>query len=275
MAKAGIHEEGILPLTDRVEPKLFLIARSGIDHQEVQRFLDSENLNWNRTETATQSESLVELAGRLCYLSFGARQSPKTNYEYIKHLIGQGHESVLEHVSWTFILTGVSRAFTHQLVRHRVGFSYSQLSQQYHDESEAALVRPSIIEKNPDLIEIWHKSVEQSQEAYQEILTRLGSRFEQSRVESKREYLREIRSAARSVMPEGTETKIAFTANARAIRHFLDIRGAIIGDEEMRLVGALLLEMVRKDAPALFEDFRVDELPDGSPIVRHLTSSST
>ena len=84
---------------------------------------------------------------------------------------------------------------------------------------------------------------------------------------------RRIRSAARSVLPEAVESKVAFTANARAIRHFLDIRGSILGDDEMRFVSALLLQAVRREAPAVFADFSVDEM-DGVPLVRRTRTQS-
>jgi thymidylate synthase (FAD) len=115
------------------DPKIYVLARPSFTN-EFDAFLQEEGQEW-KGSTSTPAERLVEFAGRICYMAFGVRQSTKTNSEYIGNLIRQEHESVLEHVGWTFLLTNVSRAFTHQLVRHRVGFSFSQLSQQYHDES--------------------------------------------------------------------------------------------------------------------------------------------
>ncbi len=123
-------------------PKLFLVGRPNFDYNSFLGFLETEGESWLKSEEASTPENIVEVAGRLCYMSFGSRQFRKCNKDYIDNLIKQGHESVLEHVSWSFILTGVSRAFTHQLVRHRVGFSFSQLSQQYHDENDATFVCP-------------------------------------------------------------------------------------------------------------------------------------
>ncbi len=250
-------------------PRLFVIGRSSFDLEQLRSFLDSEAQTWNETDDATSAEKVVEIAGRVCYMSFGDRQSNRTNGRYIRHLIEQGHESVLEHVSWTFIIAGVSRSFSHQLVRHRIGFSYSQLSQQYHVETEAVILEPSIIAKDAALSKIWHRSVQDSQNSYREILAALEARPELYKNGGQREELRRIRSAARSVLPGGIETKIVVTANARAIRHFLKIRGNIVGDEEMRIVSTLLLEAVSQDAPSMFADFRVSKLEDGSPIVEH------
>ncbi len=212
----------------------------------------------------------MEAAGRVCYMSFGVHQSPRTNAEYIRHLIRMGHESVLEHVSWTFLVTGVSRAFTHQLVRHRVGFAFSQLSQQYHDETEAEFVEPWPLGSHPDARAAWEQAVSSAKGAYREILQilrGLEGKIGKNPAQHK-EVQRAIRSAARSVLPNATETKIVVTANARALRHFFAIRGSIPGDVEMRKVGTELLRLVQAEAPSLFFDFRVERLPDGSPIVR-------
>ena len=119
------------------------ISHPSFDQGVFLDFLNENGLTWIQKGNATEAEHLVEASGRLCYMSFGEQnQSPRNTNEYIMNLIVQGHESVLEHLNWTFLITGVSRAFTHQLVRHRAGFSYSQLSQQYHDESEAEFVVP-------------------------------------------------------------------------------------------------------------------------------------
>jgi thymidylate synthase (FAD) len=199
-------------------------------------------------------------------MSFGANQSPKTNAEYIRNLIANGHESVLEHANWTFVLSGISRAFTHQLVRHRVGFAFSQLSQQYHNESESRFVIPHGIEDRPKAEAAWQCGMQQAKASYEEILAELSHDAEVTKptmAETKRALL----SAARSVLPNATETAIVVTANARAIRHFLRIRGGIVGDLEMRSVASILLEKIRPEGPALFADLSVEIYSDQLPIV--------
>jgi thymidylate synthase (FAD) len=248
-------------------PTIFVIAHPTLDWNSVKAFEKQEAV-WDRASNVTDADNLVELAGRVCYLSFGTRQSPKTNAEYITNLVDRGHESVLEHASWTLILTGVTRAFTHQLVRHRVGFSYSQLSQQYHTEEDARFIEPSSIARDPERQRQWRDAVTRAHEAYLAFIAEehtIRSTFEGL---TDREFLRANRSAARSLLPEATETKIVVSANARAIRHFLSQRGGIEGDEEMRVVSARILEHLRDDAPALFADFWIEAMADGSPIVR-------
>ena len=251
--------------------RIYIVARPQFDVDAFCLFLQETNTTWSRTPSATTAEELVEAAGRVCYMSFGKRQSPKSNKEYIRHLVNMGHESVLEHVSWTFLLEGVSRAFTHQLVRHRVGFAFSQLSQQYHDESEAEFVEPYYLDRVPKAQAAWQRAIEAIQESYCQIRDAVTDEEAQLGLDSNdKERLRAIRSVARSVLVNSTKTKIVVTANARALRHFLRVRGAILGDAEMRMVSAKLLELLAGEAPELFFDFHADRLPDGSPIVKHL-----
>jgi thymidylate synthase (FAD) len=251
-----------------MNPRIYLIGSAQFDVEAFSVFLKDEAVNWRRTPNASPAEEIVEVAGRICYMSFGSAQSPRSNDEFIKNLIAQGHESVLEHASWTFMITDVSRSFTHQLVRHRVGFAFSQLSQQYHDEEDARFVMPAHLESFPEARDAWIKAIEATRSAYASInalLLQEGSSLAEDL--EKRELNRAIRSAARSVLPNATETKIVVTANARALRHFFDVRGSIPGDIEMRLVAAALLKIVKHEAPGMFFDFKMEQLSDGSPIV--------
>lgn len=243
------------------QPRIYLIARPSIDYEAIQKFLSDRKVSWLPTDEASDSEHLVEVSGRICYMSF-SRETDKIRYpnmEYVRNLIRKGHESVLEHATWSFIIDGVSRGFTHQLVRHRVGFSYSQLSQQYHDESDANFVSPQGL--SPNERAIWQDAMEKALETYHALLRSCDI------ADMSFEARRRLRTAARSVLPNATETTIAVTANARAIRHFLKIRGSIVGDIEMRLVSAEILRLVASDAPSLFSDFESEILEDGWPIV--------
>lgn len=249
-------------------PRVYVISRPCLDLAVLDRFLAEESLDWRRSEGVTQPEELVEIGGRICYMSFGTLQSQRTTAEYIRNLVAMGHESVLEHATWTFIAVGVSRAFSHQLVRHRVGFAFSQVSQQYHDEKDAKFVLPQELRSHPLATEKWLQAVRQAKLAYKDILNAVGSDPDLEKTAGAKERRRAIRSAARSVLPNATETKIVVTANARAIRHFLRVRGDIVGDLEMRRVSALLLKLMRAEAPSMFEDFELTQLEDGTPIVQ-------
>lgn len=243
-------------------PKVTLLARPvfGETHRTfLLAHLPPEDAHWREDGNTTDAERLVEFAGRVCYLSFGRHQSQRSNPEYIANLIRRGHDSVLEHATWTFVLAGVSRAFTHQLVRHRVGFSYSQLSQQYHDERATPVIRPAELDRSARAAAAWDAAIAATRAAYATIADEFGL-DEPRRLPA--ETRRALRSAARSVLPNALESIIVVTANARAIRHFLKLRGGIEGDPEMRLVAAALLETLRPEAPALFADFVVSDPGD-------------
>jgi thymidylate synthase (FAD) len=252
-------------------PRLYVLSRPSLDIQELLRFQTDEGTTWERAAGSTSAEELIEFAGRVCYMSFGSKQSPRTNREYIENLMRQEHDSVLEHACWTFLLTGVSRAFTHQLVRHRVGFSFSQLSQQYHDEISARFVVPMEIERDSSLKESWLNLMLELRRGYESIQAKLDQNATAVAGppdgKSTKELRRAIRSAARSVLPNATETKIVFTANGRALRHFLRVRGSIPGDLEMRGVSALIYSRIREEAPSLLSGFKLSVHSDSCPIV--------
>lgn len=255
-------------------PKVYLVSETTFDPGEMETFLRDNHTSWKKTPGTTSVEQTVEAAGRICYMSFGEHQSPRDNPEYVKRLVNQGHESVLEHVSWGFLITGISRAFTHQLVRHRVGFSYSQLSQQYHEEIEAQFIDPHV-DLPPQARKAWDHAITTAKQAYAEILESLRSLENQPADDlCVREIRRAIRSTARGVLPNAIETKIWTTVNARALRHFLQVRGAIAGDLEMRQVAAEMLRIVKRRAPSLFFDFDLDMMSDGSPLVLHRPDTS-
>src|ERR1700694_5176206 len=119
------------------EPSVYLVGRQAVDDGELSRFLADEGVESWQTDSSVGGEKLVETAGRLCYMSF-AKPRPGGNKAYLGHILEVGHGSVLEHEVFNLIFTGVSRSFTHELVRHRAGFGYSQLSQRYVDESDVA-----------------------------------------------------------------------------------------------------------------------------------------
>jgi thymidylate synthase (FAD) len=249
-----------------------LLLSSPTFSEEHSTFLQSINANWQRDEISTAAENLIEFAGRVCYLSFGkGRQAPGSNADYIKRLISQGHESVLEHASWSFLITGITRSFTHQLVRHRIGFSFSQLSQQYHDESTAEFLPPPGLEADTVLFQKWQDVVRRLASTYNELLQTISAGDEMPA----REALRLRRSIARSVLPNATETAIVVTANARALRHFLDVRGSVLGDLEMRLVSQVLLQRLKHEAPSVFADFVEETADDGWPLIRKIEGKPT
>lgn len=245
------------------QPSVYLVGRQAVDQQEIDRFLADNQCTWE-TDTEVGAESLCEVAGRICYMSFG--KGRKTNHEYLGNIIGVQHGSVLEHAIWNFVIAGVSRSFTHELVRHRAGFGYSQLSQRYVDESTADFIEPDCIADDPELHTVWMESIRQSHEAYCKLVDGLARRFSDEPSATLRRKL--ARQAARSVLPNATETKIFITGNARAWRHFVELRANEHAEIEIRRVAIMILRLLQAESPNLFGDYTIESLRDGTEIAQ-------
>jgi thymidylate synthase (FAD) len=269
------------------EPSVYVLGRQTTDDAELTRFLTDHGVSWE-TDSEVAGEVLTETAGRVCYMSF-AKPRPGGNSAYLTHIKEVGHGSVLEHAVWNLLITGVSRSLTHELVRHRAGFGYSQLSQRYVDESVAEYVEPDIIANDPELHAIWLETVKQSHSAYMKLAEALNTKLADPAAAtaqseggeppagSPRAPLLSLppgadrttrrkaaRQAARSVLPNATETKIFVTANARALRHFLEMRGSAFAEPEIRKLSGAILDVLQKESPNLFGDYQKVPLPDGT-----------
>lgn len=216
-------------------------------------------------ETDSESgQSLAEFAGRACYQSWD-KPNPKTatNAGYLQHILEVGHQSVLEHGSASFYITGVSRSFTHELIRHR-HLSYSQLSQRYVPEGASKVVVPDAIVGDNELLELFLDATEAAQMAYMKLLERLEVKFSSVRGATKRRKL--ARQAARAVLPNATETRIVVTGNYRAWRHFIALRATEHADVEIRQLAMMILMQLLNIAPNVFDDFKISTLDDGTEV---------
>ena len=237
------------------EPRITLLTR--------QNYIGAGHVNW-KSDTDVAGQSVAEFAGRLCYLSFGPDAGFEgghklipgrtTNKEYLQNILRTRHGSVLEHAVWSFLFEGVSRALTHELVRHR-HLSYSQLSQRYVDESEVAFVLPPEIQADSKAYEIFVQSCERANDDYKRLLAEIE---EQVKDESSATLRRKrARQTARSLLPNAAETKIVVTGNARAWRHFVELRGSESAEAEIRILAVKLLRLLQEEAPNLFADYSI------------------
>jgi thymidylate synthase (FAD) len=242
------------------EPQVYLVGRQTVNDEALDQFLADHHAERWTTDTEEAGQKLIEVAGRLCYLSF-ARPRPGGNAAYIGHLLEVGHGSVLEHAVFNLIITGVSRSFTHELIRHRAGFGYSQLSQRFVDESQCAFVEPDPIAADPELHQIWLEAILACQHAYRELADGLMKRF--AHLDDKTLRRKKAREAARSVLPNATETKIFVTGNARALRHFIEMRADPSADAEIRKVAVATLKLLKAESPNLFGDYTLTDLAEG------------
>ena len=242
------------------EPAVYLVGRQAVTDVELDRFLHDHGVSWE-TDTEVAAEYLSEVAGRVCYMSF-AKPRPGGNKAYLEHILEVGHGSVLEHGVWNFVFAGISRTCTHELIRHRAGWGYSQLSQRYVDESIAEYVEPDCIADNPELHKVWLDAVAQAHHAYMRLTEGLQAVFKDEPDKTLRRKL--ARQAARSVLPNATETKIFVTANARALRHFIELRASRHAEVEIRKLAVQVLRIMQAEAPNLFRDYELVPLPDGT-----------
>jgi thymidylate synthase (FAD) len=234
------------------QPLITLIARP--------QFLEPTHLPVQWKGESTDGERLAEFAGRLCYMS---QQNPagRSTAEYLQNILKQGHGSVFEHSTYVMLIEGISRSCSHELVRHRAGWGYSQLSQRYVDESQAAFVMPPAIMGDAALEAEWTAQVQAAQAAYVAAVDRLMDRY--GWVENKIHRRKLAREAARSVLPNATEVKIVVSANVRAWRTMLELRLGEGAELEIRRMAVACLRVLRQEAPALFADFEIYESAEG------------
>ena len=248
------------------KPKVYLLGRQSVVEEELQRFLNDEGLLFS-TDTEAAAEVLNEVAGRTCYMSFG--KGRKSNREYLDNILTSKHGSVLEHAVWNLLITGVSRALTHELVRHRAGFSYSQLSQRYVDESEARYIVPPLYQQDEQLRAKWQETIEVVRKAYIELADATTAYVQEKHPEMPpRDRRKWARQAARSILPNACETKIFVTGNGRAWRHFLELRGSVHADSEIRLLAVEICRVLKQESPNIFGDIELTDEPDGMPATR-------
>jgi thymidylate synthase (FAD) len=238
-------------------PRVSIIARPAFsppEHLPVQWIGDS-----------TDGERLAEFAGRLCYMS---QKNPahRSTAEYLENIKKQAHGSVLEHATYSLLIEGVSRSLTHELVRHRAGFAYSQLSQRYVDESAADFVVPPAIIGDSPLEEAWRAQMEDAQRCYVALVERLMERY--AWITDKVHRRKMAREAARGVLPNSTETKIVATANVRAWRSTLELRGSEGAELEIRRLAVEILRVLQREGPAFFSDFDIYVAEDSREAAR-------
>ena len=213
---------------------------------------------------AEGGQALAEFAGRACYQSWDKpNPATATNRGYLRHILEVGHSAVLEHATVTMYLTGVSRSVVHELMRHR-HFSFSQLSQRYVPEGDAALVEPAVIAEDPELHQRFLAAAEAALTAYNDLLEGLEKRF--ADVPNSTLRRKQARQAARSVLPNATETRIVVTGNYRAWRHFVAMRASEHADVEIRQLALACLRELQRVAGHVFDDFRISALADGSEV---------
>lgn len=251
-------------------PEVALLSKpnDGVQTVRVKTFLEQLDEQFvpyvhEPRSNLTDPEMLIKFAGQLDYLSFGQGHTLNSDAQkYFARIRSEGHGSILEAANFGFLVWGVSRSCTHEIVRHRAGFAYSQVSQRY-------VTRVRFIER-PEYQDngMWHQDFEEriddTKIEYESLLESLMEYLPKIDGQSRTERLKACRQAARSVLPNETETAILITANVRAWRHFLEMRANQHAEVEIRALAMELYYVLCAEAPLLFEDYTVVQLPDGT-----------
>ncbi len=224
-----------------------------------------------------EPEKTVAMAAKLCYSPSGIEDikeglTEEKTAAFIDMLADLGHASPTEHASFTFGIEGISRACSHQLVRHRIA-SYSQQSQRYVDGTKFDFVTPPEISENPKALAAYNKVIEMQSQAYKEIRDALVAGYirkytndfsndnneqitEQFKVNNKKQYSAFVKKAnedARFILPNASTTKIVCTFNARSLQNFFAHRCCNRAQWEIREVAQQMLLECRRVAPHLFK----------------------
>jgi thymidylate synthase (FAD) len=215
------------------------------------------------------SSQLCKTAGQLCYASFGPRRTQNENAAaYFERLTSAGHGSVLEHASFSFLLYGISRSVTHELVRHRAGTGFSQISQRYVSGSVLRFVERLEYAEDEELHRLFEERADRAAAWYEEMAGLLLERQEvgERRLSSdhKTDARKKVQQTARSLLPNETEAPMVFTGNVRALRHIIEMRADAHAESEIRNLALRLFLCLRTMDPILFGDYELGELPDGT-----------
>jgi thymidylate synthase (FAD) len=215
------------------------------------------------------SSQLCKIAGQVCYASFGPRRTTNENAAaYFERLTSAGHGSVLEHASFSFLLYGISRSVTHELVRHRAGVGFSQISQRFVSGSVLRFVERPEYQGDEELHGFFEERVDRAGAEYGEMADRLLERQEGGdsmlSADYKTDARKKVQQTARSLLPNETEAPMVFTGNVRALRHIVEMRADAHAESEIRnLAVRIFLCLVTAD-PILFGDYEIGTLPDGT-----------
>lgn len=257
------------------EPGVVLISQPDVDISGMRTFLDQFKADlqfgaYVDDPTALPAGThLCKTAGQTCYCSWGAKRTMNDQAsKYIANIVESGHGSVLEHANYTFFLYGISRSLTHELVRHRAGCAYSQVSQRYVDDTTLRFVMRPEYDGDPELEQRFFTNIERAAKEYREITDLLMQRQSAGAGilsgEKKRDERKKRQQAARAVLPNETEAPITFTANARALRHTMEMRASDHAEVEIRRLFMKVYRVAIQVDPILFGDYQVVTLPDGT-----------
>ena len=253
-----------------VKPRVFKIAETLVNHDAIQEMMESQGWYTDHVSSmlhecavggVSDAEVLTELSGRICYRSFAPGLNPNVTKirtdsgEYLKNTIEKGDGSIFEHASLTFAFLNVSRIFTHELVRHRVGVAISQESMRYVRITDIGMWLPDELPK--ETRDMMANTVIETECAYKALSEAVD--WDKLSMPAKKA----MTSALRRIVPDGIATNIIWTTNHRNLRHVLEMRTDPAAEIEIRMVFDEVGEIVKRDYPLIYQDFERVPQDDG------------
>jgi thymidylate synthase (FAD) len=257
-----------------------LVGRPVLSLSSIATYLESAGYGddvlerWEDLDGQYDADSLVEFMGRLCYDSFAPGHNLNVTKirddqsAYIKNIIQSGHGSVLEHCTFSFVFSGVSRILTHELVRHRVGTAISQESMRYKRIDDEAQIRAVLMDNTAafleaagedgrliidflDSLHVWSEStLRDNASRFNELMARMDKLSFY--------WKKQLTSAFRAYVPDGILTTIGWSANIRTLRHVIAMRTAEGSEVEIRQLFDQVAAIMKDEAPLCFADFERD-----------------
>lgn len=239
------------------KPEVYLVGQTTADIHGLSAYLRAVGAPEWCTDAHSDHDMLAEVAGRLCYRAFGTELNPNVtrvregNAKYLANVLAQGHGSIFEHCSVNIIFRNVTRVFTHELVRHRVGMGYSQESLRFVRLDDLDHYQPDG-DAYPDLTD---KMAELS--SWQKEMAEEFGLDGMAMVDKKK-----FTSFMRRVAPMGLCTSIMMTANHRILRHIIKMRTEMSAEVEIREVFGEVARIVKEKFPNTYQDMEHDASTD-------------
>lgn len=243
-----------------VEPDVFLIGETKIREDELQRFLTYINAeNWTTTE-CTDGEKLIEIMGRICYDSFvpgnnlNVSKVREGNETYLANILSSKHGSVLEHCLINFVFTDISKIFSEELVRHRVGTAISGESGRYVRRNELIMWVPDTLKNLWPNSFVFFKNLMRVFDWYIKYTNKYSKIDEENMPFSRKKI---ITSALRRFLPIGKAATYGWSANFRTLRHVINMRTSPHAEEEMIFVFNKVAKLCIERYPNVFQDVEI------------------
>ena len=256
-------------------PGVVMIARPQVEIGGLRPFLEGfgDDLDFAQylddPTPLTPGAQLLKTAGQTCYASFGPQRTYNEKARrYFANLSSSGHGSVYEHATYSFLLYGISRSNTHEVVRHRAGTAFSQLSQRFVSGKVLRFVERPEYQQHPALHKRFEERIDRAAREYDEVAEELLALQTEGdallSAEARTDKRKRVQQTARSVLPNEAETILVLSANVRAWRHMIEMRTDAHAESEIRDLFFRVLLCLREAEPLLFEDYEISSHPDGT-----------